>query len=101
MESPDSWDRLTASLAVVGYDDPAATWGFLTYAGVIDHNRAGGYARLVAAIAAEVALGVITGPSHSARIADRLADLRTVEAAQPDPNATQARRELAAWRSRQ
>ncbi len=92
MESPASWDRLTAALAVVGVRDVNRAWTFVVELGLVSDTpeHAQAFARCVADVAAE---GEITGPSPAARMASRLRaeEIASDAASEPDANGEAAR----------
>lgn len=101
MESPDGWDRLTASLSLWRWAEdpsaPAKAWAFLTDEGLLDRGRSD-VASFAHAIEEEQARDEVTGPSLSARIASRLRKAgATLPAAKlPDPWAAWAKARAAA-----
>jgi len=97
MESPQYWDRLTATLATVELRDLDAVWSFLSHSGVIEHERRGAFDQVVSAVTSELERGVITGPSIASRIATRIRGLQTARGAQPDPEAAESRSVYASW----
>lgn len=92
MESPSTWDLLTAALAVVGLDDAARAWDFLVDIGAMG-NREEVRRRFLAIASEERARGPVTGPSEAARVAHRVVSGRgyTLRAFERDPNGARAR----------
>lgn len=95
MESPESWDLLTASLAISNLHDPSSTWTFLVVQGLVrdeprDCEAFGRFAQV------EVNQ-VITGPSAAARVALSLREAGIAQPAgrTPDPCARMAAARLA------
>ncbi len=86
MESPESWDLLTASLAVTDLKQPNRVWAFLVGQRIVqdsaEHQRA--FAEM---LQDEEAKGPITGPSIAARVASRLkrAGIALPAGRAPDP----------------
>ena len=72
MELPESWDLLTASLAVTDLERPFAAWTFLVIQGLV-RDTPGDREAFADIIRAEVELGPITGPSVARRVAGSLA----------------------------
>jgi hypothetical protein len=97
MENPEYWDRLTATLAQVDLRDLEAVWGFLSHAGVIEHDRRGAFDQVVTAVTGELARGEITGPSYARRIASHLQGFQSPRGAQPDPGGAEARVAYGVW----
>jgi hypothetical protein len=99
MESPDTWDALTASLAIGDLTDPSLTWAFLVVQGLVrdepDDREA--FRRL----ANDATTNPITGPSAAARVALGLNDAGITQSAgrTPDPWAQIAAVRLAAIES--
>ena len=99
MESPDTWDALTASLAISDLADPSLTWAFLVVQGLVrdepDDREA--FSRL----AEDAATNPITGPSAAARVALGLkrAGIAQTAGSTPDPWARIAAARLASIES--
>ena len=95
MESPESWDLLTASLAISNLRDPSSTWAFLVVQGLVRDEPGDGEAfRRFAQVAVSQE---ITGPSAAARVAFSLNDAGITQPAgrTPDPCARIAAARLA------
>jgi hypothetical protein len=93
------WDRLTASLAVVEIRDLETVWGFLSHAGVIEHDRRGAFDQVINAITSELDRGAsIHDPALSARVALALRGLQTPRGAQPDPDGIEMRAQYESWK---
>ncbi len=100
MESPDTWNLLTSSLAASNLEEPREAWAFLVVQGLV-HDQPGDRQQFVAAVARVQAEGPITGPSEPLRIAMQIAALSCPIAQTPDPGGqiAAARREtLRSWR---
>ncbi len=71
MEDPQSWDLLTASLAVSDLSNAFEVWSFLVAQGLVRDEPADreAFCRIVQE---ELDVGEHTGPSVAARVADRL-----------------------------
>lgn len=67
MESPETWDLLTASLAVSNLADPSATWAFLVVQGLVRDDSSDRAA--FSMLAEDATTNPITGPSAAARVA--------------------------------
>lgn len=99
MESPDTWDALTASLAISDLADPSLTWAFLVLQGLVrdepDDREA--FSRL----AEDAVTNPITGPSAAARVALGLnsAGIARTAGRTPDPWARIAAARLASIES--
>ncbi len=103
MESPESWNLLTSSLAVSQLDRIEATWAFLVLQGIVDPRDVTrqAFATIVGEVIEE---GEITGPSEALRVATRLGSLgmTTGAAHKPDPwgKIAKSRREtVQSWHS--
>lgn len=85
MESPSTWNLLTASLAVQDLTQPHAVWSFLVVQGLV-FDSGNQRERFVEIVRHERVLDV-TGPSVAARIADALlqAGIATSAASLADP----------------
>ena len=96
MESPQSWNLLTSSLAVSELGDSARTWSFLLLQGLVsaDDPAREIVERSIAEVQEE---GEITGPTMALRIADRLhaAGITTDLASRSDPWGEVAKARLA------
>ena len=100
MESPSTWDLLTASLAVLDLDDPHSAWSFLVVQGLV-HDAGSEREQFAAIVRHEQSLDV-TGPSIAARIAAELstAGIATSAGGLADPWGRRAAARLcqiAAW----
>lgn len=71
MESPETWDLLTASLAVADLSHPEFVWAFLVVQGLV-RDRIGDRENFIALVAVEQDKGPVTGPSLAARISAEL-----------------------------
>ena len=71
MEPPESWDLLTASLAVCDLAHSEVAWAFLTRHGLV-RTSVGDVATFKSLIRQEVHRGPITGPSIARRVATAL-----------------------------
>jgi len=98
MESPETWDALTARLACSDLDDPGETIDGLLCAGLVLPMTEAERVPLEAAIRRENERE-ITGPSSATRAAYRIRDARlaSAAAAEPDPGAHRAAREALAF----
>jgi len=99
MESPDTWDALTASLAISDLADPKLTWAFLVVQGLVrdgPDDRAA-FSRF----ADDATTNLITGPSAAARVAESLKGAGIAQSAgsTPDPWARIAAARLASLES--
>lgn len=96
MESPDDWDRLTASLACAGLADEARAWAFVLSQGLVRPDAAARFA----ALARHERAREITGPSSAYRVAAALGreGWCTPEAASRDPRGERSAAALARWR---
>src|SRR5262245_38190760 len=97
MESPQSWNLLTSSLAVARLADTSHTWAFLVVQRLVRDEQ--GDRETFAGIVQKVLdQGPITGPSEASRIASGLfnAGLSLPAGSTPDPDAktAAARRDL-------
>lgn len=90
MESTQTWDLLTASLAVCDLARPREAWAFLVVQGLV-HDEPGMREQFVAIVEQVLADGPITGPSEPRRIAGRMLGMRREAANQPDPDGKIAR----------
>lgn len=72
MESPSSWDLLTASLAVTDLERPFAAWAFLVIQGLV-RDTPGDREAFADAVREEIGQGPITGWSVACRVAKSLA----------------------------
>ena len=99
MESPDTWDALTASLAISDLADPKLTWAFLVVQGLVRDgpNDRDAFSRL----AEDATTNPITGPSAAARVAESLKGAGIAQSAgsTPDPWARIAAARLASIES--
>jgi hypothetical protein len=97
MESPDTWDALTASLAAAGLGDEARAWAFLRHQGLVRDDAEARFVEL----ARYERDREITGPSSAARVASALfiEGLASDAASTPDPGAVRAGPAFAAWRA--
>ena len=97
MESPKSWDSLTASLAVSDLERPCAAWAFLVVQNLV-RDRLDDRRTFIEILRHEKSLGPITGPSLEARVARRLSaigiGLPAGQVADPDALIATARLEL-------
>jgi hypothetical protein len=74
MESPETWDLLTASLAISNLNEPSSTWAFLVVQGLV-RDEPGDREAFLRFAQHEVS-HEITGPSAAARVALRLNEAR-------------------------
>ena len=99
MESPDTWDALTASLAISDLADPSLTWAFLVIQGLVrdEPDDRETFSRL----AEDATANPITGPSAAARVAQSLkgAGIAQTAGSTPDPWARIAAARLASIES--
>lgn len=88
MESPESWDLLTASLAVSDLTNPEFVWAFLVVQGLVRGHRKDRLAFLEL-LRFEQERGPITGPTLAARVASALSTrgITQSRANVADPNA--------------
>ena len=88
MESPETWDLITASLAVSDLSKRNAAWAFLVVQKLV-RDSDDDQSAFKDVVDDERSRGPITGPSVAARVASRLAKLGiTLPAAcAADPNA--------------
>jgi len=70
-ESPDSWNRLTASLSICGLKSPYQTWAFLVVQGFV-RDKPGDREQFVDIVLDELE-NEITGPTAPRRVAMQLA----------------------------
>ena len=86
MESPQTWDLLTASLAVSNLRETYETWAFLVAQGLVGDTgpERDAFRQIVERVLAE---GQITGPSEALRVASDLSSsgIATPAAREPDP----------------
>src|SRR5258708_8826585 len=104
MESPDTWDLLTGSLAISDWADRALTWAFRVVQGLVRDDP--GDREAFSGFAGDATTNPITGPSAAARVAFSLKGAGIAQAAgrTPDPGAQIAAARLAAiesWTGRQ
>ena len=87
MEPPDSWDLLTASLAVCNLQDPARAWRFVTHQRLIQDTPEN-QKLFFETTQYELDRGPVTGPSEPCRIAGSLGRAGVVDATLnvADPN---------------
>lgn len=99
MESPDTWDALTASLAISDLDDPSLTWAFLVIQGFVRDEP--GDRETFGLLAEDATTNPITGPSAAARVAFGLRDAGIARTAgsTPDPWARMTAARLASIES--
>jgi hypothetical protein len=99
MESADTWDALTASLAISDLADPSLTWAFLVVQGLVRDEP--GDREAFGRLAEDAVTNPITGPSAAARVALSLNDAGIAQAAAgtPDPWARIAAARLASIES--
>jgi hypothetical protein len=71
VESPESWNLLTASLSVCDLEKPEATWIFLTAQGLVRGNPADREV-FFNVVKEEWDRGPIMGPSIASRVAGKL-----------------------------
>lgn len=71
MESPESWDALTASFAVCDLTKPYSAWAFVVVQGLV-RDDSGDRDLFLRALEDEEARGEITGPSIPYRVAGAL-----------------------------
>jgi hypothetical protein len=85
MESPDTWDLLTASLAVSNLANPSSTWAFLVLQGLVRDEP--GDRKAFSRFADDASSNPITGPSAAARVALSLKGAGTAQTTglTPDP----------------
>ncbi len=85
MESPASWDLLTASLAVCNLQKPFAAWAFLVVQGLVRDGS--GDREIFVEIIQKEKDRDITGPSVASRVAGSLrrAEIALEAAGIPDP----------------
>ena len=99
MESPDTWDALTASLAISDLADLSLTWAFLVLQGLVrdEPDDRESFGRL----AEDATANPITGPSAAARVALGLRDagIARTPGRTPDPWARIAAARLASIES--
>jgi hypothetical protein len=95
MEPPDSWDLLTASLAVCNLQAPAQAWRFVTHQQLIEDTPEN-QKLFFETTQFEVERGPVTGPSEACRIAGSLVSAGVVDATlnMPDPNGDTASQRL-------
>jgi hypothetical protein len=86
VESPDSWNLLTASLSVCDLEKPEAAWTFLTAQGLVRDNPAD-RELFFSVVKQEWDRGPNMGPSFASRVADKLKSGNMVlpTAETPDP----------------
>ncbi len=101
MESPESWNALTASLAVSDLKNPHAAWTFIAIRGFV-RDDPGDRDSFVRFVREEEARGEITGPTIAHRVAEALVGAGIVRPSgmRPDPwgRSSSRRRELiASW----
>jgi len=86
MESPESWNLLTASLSVCDLEKHEAAWAFLTAEGLVRDNPADREV-FFNVVKQELERGPIMGPSIASRVAAKLKSGRAVllPAETPDP----------------
>jgi hypothetical protein len=99
MESPETWDLLTSSLAISNLPDGSLTWAFLVVQGLVrdepgDREAFRGFAK-------DATMNPITGPSAAARVATSLKDagIAQPDGLTPDPWARVAAGRLASIES--
>src|SRR5262245_38404463 len=100
MESPDTWDLLTSSLAACDLAHPHQAWAFLVVQNLV-HDEPGMREQFVALVEQVLAEGPITGPSEPRRIAGRMGGLSREAANQRDPGgkiAAARKAAIDAWR---
>jgi hypothetical protein len=85
MEPPETWDRLTASLAISNLADPSPTWAFLVLQGLVRDEPSDREA--FGMLAEDATTNPITGPSAAARVAFGLKSAGIAQPAglTPDP----------------
>jgi hypothetical protein len=85
MESPDTWDLLTSSLAVSNLAEPSSTWAFLVLQGLVRDEP--GDREAFSRFADDASTNPITGPSSAARVALSLkgAGIAQTAGLTPDP----------------
>jgi hypothetical protein len=71
MESPETWDLLTASLAMSDLREPSSAWAFLVVQGLVRDEPGD---RETFSKFAQQEIKEITGPSAAARVACRLGE---------------------------
>src|SRR5262245_60356098 len=96
MELPESWDLLTASLAVLDLQRPFAAWAFLVIQGLV-RDTPGDREAFADDNREEVARGPITGPSLACRVAGSVAraGIALPAGRVPDPGGAVAAERLA------
>jgi hypothetical protein len=102
LESPQTWNLLTSSLAVSNLRKTHDTWSFLVVQGLVvdTAQERNAFRQIVKRVLAE---GQITGPSEALRVASDLSSsgIATPAASQPDPwgkIAESRRQTLRDWR---
>jgi len=84
MESPATWDLLTASLAVSNLNEPLSSWAFLVREGLV-RDEPGDREAFVEFAQHEMA-HPITGPSAASRVARRLREAGIPQPGSDDPD---------------
>lgn len=86
MESPESWNALTASFAVCGLKTPHCAWAFAVVQGFV-RDHPGDRDFFLRSLEEEDSCGEITGPSLPCRVAGTLSRAGMVSSAGlvPDP----------------
>lgn len=99
MESPETWDLLTASLAISNLADPSSTWAFLVLQGLVRDEP--GDREAFSRFADDANTNPITGPSSAERVALGLKDAGIAQTAglTPDPLGRMAVERLASIES--
>ena len=99
MESPETWDLLTSSLAVSNLAQVSLTWAFLIVQGLVRDEP--GDRETFGRIAEDATTNPITGPSAAARVAGSLksAGIAQPGGLTPDPWARVAAERLASIES--
>src|SRR5437764_9731331 len=99
MESPETWDLLTSSLAISNFADVSLAWAFLVVQGLVRDEP--GDRETFRRLADDATMNPITGPSASARVARSLtgAGIAQPGGLTPDPWARVAAERLASIES--
>ena len=102
MESPETWNLLTSSLASIDFNEAEILWAFLVLQGLLKSDDTSRQ-RFMKTLAAIIDEGDITGPSMARRLSIALtAEGIALEAGEmPDPWGKEAELRLAqvnAWR---
>jgi len=95
MENPETWDRITASLAQFLPEEPDEAWEFLLSEGFVRGDDHDAFVEIVNAEDRD-----ITGPSRALRVANAMgeASLLIGDAYDDDPTGALAAERAAAWR---